>query len=497
MLTVFPDSFVFLTLISMSFFQGECSRSRENCTLDTNMVLNESDTEVTVTVNNAFTNNDDDGYFGLVFSEGRFKDLGRIKAWCIDIERTIGFQEYKVDIFSSLQPELFTKDYPEAVDEPEHVPAINWLINNYSSGTTVADTVSNCIIGGVHNITDREFQLAVWSLVDDVSGVIPVNPGEYKQCVVDFLVSQAMEHKDYVPDCTNPLELIGLIVIVDDEEREIKNQVLIMEVLLSDTRLCDCDKLDPRTEGDPHFKTWAGDHYDFHGVCDLVWMKNPEFGNGLGMDIHIRTARMGMWSYISNAAIRIGEDIFEIVGGQVEKNIWINGVAGEPTEISNVASTLSGFPIYFKQMSNNQREFVIDLGESQLIILKSWKSFVSIEVKNPEHKDFKNSVGLVGSFPQGTKIARDNISVVDEMDTFGQEWQVLASEKNVFHNIVGPQHPEHCDIPSHSEMRRRLGDSIVTTEQAKKACASVNKDAMDLCIFDVMATNDKLTVGAY
>jgi hypothetical protein len=42
-------------------------------------------------------------------------------------------------------------------------------------------------------------------------------------------------------------------------------------------------------QGDPHFKTWRGQHFDFHGECDLVLLHSSEFGSGLGLDIHIRT----------------------------------------------------------------------------------------------------------------------------------------------------------------------------------------------------------------
>jgi hypothetical protein len=41
--------------------------------------------------------------------------------------------------------------------------------------------------------------------------------------------------------------------------------------------------------GDPHFKTWQGQHYDYHGECDLVLLHSSEFGSGLGLDVHIRT----------------------------------------------------------------------------------------------------------------------------------------------------------------------------------------------------------------
>merc|ERR1719162_1750872 len=68
-------------------------------------------------------------------------------------------------------------------------------------------------------------------------------------------------------------------------------------------------------KGDPHFMTWAGERYDFHGVCDLVLVHVASFGNGLGMDIYIRSKKMKIWSYTASAAVRIGQNIFEVIGG--------------------------------------------------------------------------------------------------------------------------------------------------------------------------------------
>jgi hypothetical protein len=258
--------------------------------------------------------------------------------------------------------------------------------------------------------------------------------------------------------------------------------------------------------GDPHFMTWAGERFDFHGVCDLVFMKNLEFGNGLGMDIHMRTKRMGFWSFVSNVAIRIGNDILEIVGivgDEDQNNFWINGVLGKDTEISKtdigttLESTISGFPINFKRSDTKQQEFVIHLDDNTEILITTWKAFVSVHVKNGKYEHFENSVGLMGSFPEGLKLARNKNSVIDDLDKFGQEWQVLASEQNLFRYIEGPQHPFACEIPSSFEMRRRLGESTTTFKQAKEACTNINQDLIDLCVFDVMATNDESTAAVY
>jgi len=499
MLTLFSNHFTFLTLISISLCQGFIDdEDREKCTLkDDYTVLNENGAEVNATVLKT-NNQQDDGYYNFIFSEGQLQKNGNIKAWCVDIARNIEFATYSVDVFNSMDADLFTTEYPDAVDYPEYIPAINWLMNNCNSGTEI--NVEGCAEN--HIITDRQFQLAVWRLVDNVTEesdqLNDFFKNEPKQCVVNHLVEKAKDFKDYKVDCKEVNEIIGLIVIVDDEAGNIQNQVAIMEVLLAETDLCDCK--DPAVFGDPHFKTWAGEFYDFHGVCDLVLIKNPEFENGLGMDIHLRTTRTRMWSYVSSAAIRIGEDILEVIGGPEERKLLINGV---PEEISNanrraaLMPTLSGYPINFNHVSKKQREIAIDLGEGEMIVFKTWNSFVSVQVKHGSHTHFQSSAGLMGSFPSGLKLARDNTSVIDDLDIFGEEWQVLSSEPKLFHNIEGPQHPNRCQVPSKTEMRRRLAKSTVTLEDAKKACANMNNDMMDLCVFDVIATGDESIVGVY
>jgi len=371
------------------------------------------------------------------------------------------------------------------------------MINTHPSGSKI--TIDNCTDD--HSITDQEFQLAVWGLVDD-----DTNPGRFwknekDDCVVDYLNKTAYDNMNYEPDCTDFEALIGLIVIVDDDAGKVLKQTLVAEVKLHASGVCDCTA--PAVFGDPHFKTWAGKYYDFHGVCDLMLLKNPEFENGLGMNIHVRTTRMGIWSYISSAAIRIGDDVLEIVGGRGDTKFWINGVPGENSEISNASdgteltSTLSGYPLIFKKLSRKKREFVVKLGKGDKIVFTTWNAFVGVHIRNANADHFQKSVGLMGSFPEGLKLARDNTSVVDDSNIFGQEWQVLASEPKLFRNIEGPQHPIGCEIPAHSEMRRRLEESTVTIHEAKKACANVNADVMDLCVFDIMATGDKSTFGAY
>merc|ERR1740139_2141986 len=239
--------------------------------------------------------------------------------------------------------------------------------------------------------------------------------------------------------------------------------------------------------------------YDFHGVCDLVLLQNNEFEKGIKMDIHLRTKKMRSWSFVSVAAIRIGEDILEVVGGAIENNFWINGIAGNKevvnkNEVSMVA-TLSGYPVFFSETNKEQRQFVIDLGEEEAIVVATWKSFVRIQFKNAKGKHFEHSLGLMGSFSEGAKLARDNITVMEDVNKFGQEWQVRESEPKIFHLTDGPQYPMECEVPSGLELRRRLGEAGVTVLEAQNLCADVSKELIDLCVFDIIATNDRNTAG--
>lgn len=76
--------------------------------------------------------------------------------------------------------------------------------------------------------------------------------------------------------------------------------------------------------GDPHFATWRGNPFDFHGQCDLVLLHAPDFGFGMGLDVHIRTKIRYDYSYIESAAIQVGSDFLLEVSGFGQH--FLNGV---------------------------------------------------------------------------------------------------------------------------------------------------------------------------
>jgi hypothetical protein len=247
-------------------------------------------------------------------------------------------------------------------------------------------------------------------------------------------------------------------------------------------------------QGDPHFKTWRGQHFDYHGECDLVLIKSDNFESGMGLDVHIRTKIRRDMAYISSAALRIGSDVLEVESQGV---YWLNGVLS-----ADVPNEFSGFAFSHTQPTDKQHVFEVHLGDRERIKVKTYKDFVSVLVEWGQSKHFIDSVGLMGDFRMGHMIARDGKTVLDDANAFGQEWQVLDTEPTLFQTLRLPQHPMECTMPppmQASQLRRRLLESSSVTElAAEEACAHWG-EGTDNCVFDVLTTGDleMAMVGSY
>jgi cysteine-rich repeat protein len=246
-------------------------------------------------------------------------------------------------------------------------------------------------------------------------------------------------------------------------------------------------------QGDPHFKTWAGKRYDFHGECDLILFQSSIFNSGMGVDLHVRTTMRREMSYISSAALRIGTDILEVASNGV---FYKNGVMG-----AAMPNDISGFPVTHSQPNENQHIFAVDLGDGESIKIKTYKDFVSVMVDGAQSKDFGDSVGMMGALERGVMLARDGNTVITDHNTFGQEWQVLDTEPKLFDTSRLPQYPQACTMPPPAQtslLRRRLSESKSAELAAEKACAHWG-EGKDDCVFDVLTTGDleMAVVGAY
>jgi len=224
-------------------------------------------------------------------------------------------------------------------------------------------------------------------------------------------------------------------------------------------------------------------------------LSSPEFFNGQGLDLHVRTKIKTWWSYIDTAVLRIGSDTFEVQGGLNTARYWVNGVEGELNESGYLGETISGLKIHYKDVSKKQKKFRIEVGQEN-IAMETFNDFVRVSVKSVNNsKNFKDSKGLMGEYPTGAMLDREG-QVVEDTDEFGMEWQVRASEAKLFHASEGVQHPAECAMPVKTTARR-LGENLITQEDAALACTRVSPEDRDACIFDVLATNDKEMAGAY
>jgi len=260
------------------------------------------------------------------------------------------------------------------------------------------------------------------------------------------------------------------------------------------------DPPDPMTtasaSGDPHLTTWGGEKYDYHGACDLVLFKDPNFADGLGLTIHIRTEGRNWWSFIKTALVQIGDDTLEVMGGTDSISYWMNG--GDKKEVQTGDASLGDFPLHFRRINGHQTSARIDLGHGDAIAVETFKDFVRVNIKNASNKAFVGAAGLLGAFPHGAKVARDGVTVMEDINAFGQEWQVGVGEPMLFHEVGPVQAEEECAMPvTTTSKERRLGEALIKEEDAALACARVSEGDRDACIFDVMATQDKDMAGSY
>ena len=261
-----------------------------------------------------------DAHFNLVIKDEPYAPAGGeviFDAWCIDYNRSIWAAEFEMDVFPAYDPDVHT----DAVDFPDRLPALAWLINN-------RDVYDDYMDGGVDENGDpcvgeiswRDYQAAVWYVIDKYQG----QDNNYynsqtdaafgrSECIAKGLAKAATDwlastvDGTYELDCTKSDQLVPLLYVVDEgPDDTIMNQVLMSETNIhSITGFCVCiedtaspttsptDSPDedtasptvpptasptaaptespddtptpttpPGTQGDPHFKTHAGEMYD-------------------------------------------------------------------------------------------------------------------------------------------------------------------------------------------------------------------------------------------
>jgi len=222
---------------------------------------------------------------------------------------------------------------------------------------------------------------------------------------------------------------------------------------------------------------------DFHGECDTVLLDSKSFEHGLGLAVHTRATLRYDYSYISSAAIRIGDDILEV--GSFG-NYMLNGVSNADMPVF----LADKFPVHHTHTKDTVHSFDIELGQGESITVTVFKDIVNIKIAGSR---FEGSVGLMGSYGTGVMMARNGTAVIEDPVMFGQEWQTRPDEDGppLFQVKRTPQYPEKCNMPSakNTAATRRLGEGISRVE-AEMACGWWGPGNMERCVADVIALSD-------
>ena len=230
-------------------------------------------------------NDDETSYFWINFDEnaGAFAGLS-IHAWCVDLSRPMTPGTHNFDIFSTYGD----WNYDEALDSPELLPNVNWLINHHKIGEDVTTAPGYCgEEEATHQITWQTYQNTMWRIVDKgmTAEGIYSNAGAI-ECVVSYLVDEALANGDgYEPSCDDPDAEVGVILVVDDDNAEntIQKQVLFGEVPLSSLP-CACKVEECCEELEVDHELFQENH-----EIGVTFTQNGEPGDGAAWDVQFST----------------------------------------------------------------------------------------------------------------------------------------------------------------------------------------------------------------
>jgi hypothetical protein len=228
-------------------------------------------------------------------------------------------------------------------------------------------------------------------------------------------------------------------------------------------------------------------------------MAHSQLNEQTVMNIHARTKLIdSSWSLISNAAIQIGNDIFEV--SNVESSHYFNGVKNVafPIVLSNKYNVtmheqmLSNKDEQGQEVLNKEVSYTIDLAGKGSITISNYLTMLSIRVDSYLHDTY----GMLGFRTKDGMIGRDGTTIVAE-DEMGSEWQVRDTEPMLFHSVGSvPQYPESCTMPSVTTARQ-LRQSSLTDDEVKNACANVDDSMKPFCIDDVTRSGDVAVANEY
>eukprot|EP00977_Amphora_coffeiformis_P005176 scaffold1112_cov92-Amphora_coffeaeformis.AAC.12 len=245
--------------------------------------------------------------------------------------------------------------------------------------------------------------------------------------------------------------------------------------------------------GDPHFQRWGQEHSTFHGECDLVMVHSDDFHDGAGFDLHARTTIETYFSYIETAALRVDEHTVEFH----KDHFYLNGVKLLPSDLPLTFGGSKSYTISVPEIPSGKNPkfyqlYNVDLHQDSTVLFRFYKQYLTINMSG-HSKDFHDAVGLLGTYGTGAMLDRDG-KMVDSFDQLGFEWQVNPTDPKLFTENPdrAPQLPfEMCRLPTGGRTQRRhLRGDTQRVAVAQEACAHVRGSDFELCVDDVLMTED-------
>jgi len=241
----------------------------------------------------------------------------------------------------------------------------------------------------------------------------------------------------------------------------------------------------PTTSGnaglDPHFRKFNGKLFSYHGECDLVLVSSSSFASGTGLDIHIRTKIKKSYSFIAAVAMRVGNGTFEMEG---KHSFRINDEIFHhpPSQFTRYSISNITNATWCRERCSDAQIYRIDFDHGEYVEFANWAGFLHVEVNGL----FNDSFGLLGNRWHSGMVGRDG-KLINDVKEYGQDWQVLDTDPQIFRTSRDPQYPKNCILPMVTF--RRVPQHI--SKLAERTCSYLSGELKTMCVFDVTSTGDE------
>eukprot|EP00535_Pseudo-nitzschia_heimii_P013497 CAMPEP_0197196758 /NCGR_PEP_ID=MMETSP1423-20130617/32524_1 /TAXON_ID=476441 /ORGANISM="Pseudo-nitzschia heimii, Strain UNC1101" /LENGTH=522 /DNA_ID=CAMNT_0042650571 /DNA_START=68 /DNA_END=1632 /DNA_ORIENTATION=+ len=236
--------------------------------------------------------------------------------------------------------------------------------------------------------------------------------------------------------------------------------------LLYQKRNCTCDSdCDSKEYGDPHFRTWGNNFYDFQRSCDMIHVRNSF------LDFHIRTKYRGGFSAVTKLALRFTTDIMEMAD---DGSLALNGApATAPFNLDGIYPVTSVVTGYGTEVT------VLMSGGQSMLLTSRGRGGINIWI-DAHGSDFCDSQGMAGTWVQEGWFERDGVTeMTDFCDSQGMAGTWVQEgwfERDGVTEMIntntggGGKYLEFVDYGIEWEVDALSGDPVLFSTPATDSC---------------------------